>query len=159
MGVRRENKMKKRIKIKGRLRIYLQASLILGILLTFLNIAIYLLDFQSGLLLTCFLIFYFTVIFALMFYNKPIIMNELISFATQYGQIQKKLLRELDMPYALLDESGKVNTAHTTNPVPFAVCKAGIELKDGRLADIAPTILNLMGLAKPAEMTGECLIK
>ena len=108
MGVRRENKMKKRIKIKGRLRIYLQASLILGILLTFLNIAIYLLDFQSGLLLTCFLIFYFTVIFALMFYNKPIIMNELISFATQYGQIQKKLLRELDMPYALLDESGKV---------------------------------------------------
>lgn len=108
MGVIRENKMKKRIKIKGRLRIYLQASLILGILLTFLNIAIYLLDFQSGLLLTCFLIFYFTVIFALMFYNKPIIMNELISFATQYGQIQKKLLRELDMPYALLDESGKV---------------------------------------------------
>ena len=59
----------------------------------------------------------------------------------------------------MFDESGKVNTAHTTNPVPFAVCKAGIELKDGRLADIAPTILNLMGLAKPAEMTGECLIK
>ena len=59
----------------------------------------------------------------------------------------------------MFDESGKVNTAHTTNPVPFAVCKAGIELKDGRLADIAPTILSLMGLAKPAEMTGECLIK
>ena len=59
----------------------------------------------------------------------------------------------------MFDASGKVNTAHTTNPVPFAVCKAGIELKDGRLADIAPTILSLMGLAKPAEMTGECLIK
>ena len=59
----------------------------------------------------------------------------------------------------MFDESGKVNTAHTTNPVPFAVCKAGIELKDGRLADIAPTILSLSGLAKPAEMTGECLIK
>ena len=59
----------------------------------------------------------------------------------------------------MFDASGKVNTAHTTNPVPFAVCKAGIELKNGRLADIAPTILSLMGLAKPAEMTGECLIK
>ena len=59
----------------------------------------------------------------------------------------------------MFDASGKVNTAHTTNPVPFAVCKAGIELKDGRLADIAPTILSLMGLVKPAEMTGECLIK
>lgn len=60
----------------------------------------------------------------------------------------------------MFDENGKVNTAHTTNPVPFAVCKAGIELKDGgKLADIAPTILACMGLTQPAEMTGECLIK
>lgn len=59
----------------------------------------------------------------------------------------------------MFDESGKVNTAHTTNPVPFAVCKPGVELKPGRLADIAPTILHLMGLEQPKEMTGECLIK
>ena len=59
----------------------------------------------------------------------------------------------------MFDESGKVNTAHTTNPVPFAVCREGIELKNGKLADIAPTILKVMGLAQPAEMTGECLIK
>ena len=59
----------------------------------------------------------------------------------------------------MFDENGKVNTAHTTNPVPFAVCKEGIELKDGRLADIAPTILALMGLDKPEEMTGDSLIK
>ena len=43
-----------------------------------------------------------------MFYNRPIILNELVSFATQYGQIQKELLRELDIPYALLDEDGKI---------------------------------------------------
>ena len=59
----------------------------------------------------------------------------------------------------MFDESGKVNTAHTTNPVPFAVCKEGIELNDGRLADIAPTILDLMGLEQPVEMTGVSLIK
>ena len=59
----------------------------------------------------------------------------------------------------MFDESGKVNTAHTTNPVPFVVCRKGVELKEGRLADIAPTILDLMGLEKPAEMTGESLIK
>ena len=58
----------------------------------------------------------------------------------------------------MFDENGKVNTAHTTNPVPFAVCKAGIRLKDGKLADIAPTVLEVMGLAQPAEMTGESLI-
>ena len=60
----------------------------------------------------------------------------------------------------MFDETGKVNTAHTTNPVPFAVCEKGLELKDGgKLADIAPTILRIMGLPQPAEMTGECLIK
>lgn len=58
----------------------------------------------------------------------------------------------------MFDENGKVNTAHTTNPVPFTVCKAGISLKDGRLADIAPTILDVMGLEQPKEMTGESLI-
>ena len=100
--------MKKRIKIKGRLRLYLQSSLILGIMLVFVNLGIYLMDYKSGLLLTGALLFYFAVIFILMFYNKSVIMNELISFATQYGQIQKKLLRELEVPYALLDENGKV---------------------------------------------------
>ncbi|MBO5095102.1 MAG: DHH family phosphoesterase [Lachnospiraceae bacterium] len=100
--------MKKRIKIKGRLRIYLQSSLMLGILLVFANLGIYLMDYRSGLLLTVALLFYFAVVFILMFYNKPVIMNELISFATQYGQIQKRLLREMEIPYALLDEAGKV---------------------------------------------------
>ncbi len=100
--------MKKRIKIKGRLRLYLQGFMMLGILLAIINFGIYLLDYRSGLLLTGALIVYFIVTFILMFYNKPVIMNELISFATQYGQIQKRLLRELEIPYALLDEGGKV---------------------------------------------------
>ena len=53
----------------------------------------------------------------------------------------------------------KINTAHTTNPVPFAVCREGIKLADGgRLADIAPTILELMGIEKPAAMNGKSLI-
>ena len=58
----------------------------------------------------------------------------------------------------MFDENGKVNTAHTTNPVPFVVCSQGIGLKNGRLADIAPTILELMGLSQPPEMTGVSLI-
>ena len=58
----------------------------------------------------------------------------------------------------MFDESGKVNTAHTTNPVPFLVTKAGAKLEDGRLADISPTILHIMGLEQPAEMTGRCLL-
>ena len=58
----------------------------------------------------------------------------------------------------MFDETGKVNTAHTTNPVPFCVTVKGAQLKPGRLADIAPTILHIMGLEQPAAMTGENLL-
>ncbi len=55
---------------------------------------------------------------------------------------------------------GEPHTAHTTNPVPFLVCGLGdVALRPGRLADIAPTLLHAMGLAKPAEMTGLDLIE
>ena len=53
---------------------------------------------------------------------------------------------------------GSPMTAHTTNPVPFILCGAGTELRTGRLADIAPTILDVMGLACPPEMDGKTLI-
>ncbi len=59
-------------------------------------------------MLSIFTVIYLAITFILYFYNKPLIMNELISFATEYGQIQKRLLRELDLPYALLDEEGRV---------------------------------------------------
>ncbi len=59
----------------------------------------------------------------------------------------------------MFDETGKVNTAHTTNPVPFIVCEKGVTVEDGRLADIAPTILSVMGLDQPAEMTGHSLVR
>ena len=57
------------------------------------------------------------------------------------------------------EPDGSPMTAHTTNPVPFILCGAGTELRpDGRLADIAPTILDVMGLACPEEMDGRTLI-
>ena len=57
------------------------------------------------------------------------------------------------------DENKKPVTTHTTNPVPCIITKEGIELKNGKLADIAPTMLTLLGLSIPEEMTGEVLIK
>ena len=62
----------------------------------------------------------------------------------------------------MLDENGEPFTAHTTNPVPFVAvnCGEGVELRDGvKLCDIAPTMLQMLGLDKPAEMTGVSLIK
>ena len=100
--------MKKRIRLKGKIRTYLLFSIYLGALLLIVNAGILVLDYRAGILLGFFTVFYFAVTLSLYFYNKPVIMNELISFATQYGQIQKRLLRELELPYALLDDAGKV---------------------------------------------------
>jgi 2,3-bisphosphoglycerate-independent phosphoglycerate mutase len=62
----------------------------------------------------------------------------------------------------MVDENGQPHTAHTTNPVPFIVADErlrGAALKsDGRLCDVAPTVLALMGLAQPAEMEGHSLL-
>ena len=58
----------------------------------------------------------------------------------------------------MVDEDGEPFTAHTTNLVPFYIVGASVQLRDGRLADIAPTMLDLMGLEKPAEMDGQTLI-
>ena len=59
----------------------------------------------------------------------------------------------------MLDENNNVLTAHTTNPVPFIVTKNNISLVPGKLGDIAPTILDIMNIEKPIEMTGVSLIK
>ena len=57
-------------------------------------------------------------------------------------------------------KTGEPHTAHTTNPVPLVlVGKDDVKLKEGRLADLAPTMLDLIGLEKPEEMTGESLIE
>ncbi len=97
-----------KIRLKGRLRTYLQSTLLLGVLLVLINISIYFVNIGSGILLSAFVVVYFMIVLLLMSYNKPIIMNELVSFATQYGQIQKRLLRDLELPHALLDENGKI---------------------------------------------------
>ena len=58
-------------------------------------------------------------------------------------------------------KTGEPHTAHTTNLVPLVLVseKETVKLKEGKLADLAPTILDLMGIEKPEEMTGESLIE
>jgi len=100
--------MKKRIKLKGRIKTYIQFCIYLGVLLCAVDVAMFLIDLRAGVFLTAYTVIYFAITLSLYFYNKPLIMNELISFATEYGQIQRKLLRDMDLPYALLDDGGKV---------------------------------------------------
>jgi 2,3-bisphosphoglycerate-independent phosphoglycerate mutase len=60
----------------------------------------------------------------------------------------------------MLEPDGSPNTAHSLNPVPFLVTVEGVELSGGGvLADVAPTILRVLGIDQPAEMTGRSLIR
>lgn len=55
--------------------------------------------------------------------------------------------------------TGEPHTAHTTNPVPLILVGKDAKLKEGRLADLAPTMLDILGIEKPKEMTGESLLE
>ena len=101
-------KNKTKIRIRGSLRTYLNVSVYLGILLALINLSIYLLDYRAGLVLSCYVLGYFAITMYLYLRNKSVVLNELVSFATEYGQIQRQLLRELELPYALLDDGGKI---------------------------------------------------
>lgn len=56
-------------------------------------------------------------------------------------------------------ETGEPETAHTTNPVPIILVNYDANIDNGILADLAPTMLDIIGLEKPDEMTGRSLIK
>lgn len=100
--------MKKNMKLKGQLRMYVRWPLYLTALLVAANAGVYCVSVKAGLLMAVFVLVYAIIAGVLYVYNKPIVYTELISFATQYGQIQKNLLKELTIPYALLGEDGKI---------------------------------------------------
>nr|WP_246307707.1 2,3-bisphosphoglycerate-independent phosphoglycerate mutase [Candidatus Mycoplasma haemohominis] len=88
---------------------------------------------------------------------------------TQIGRIYKRIqelggvlvvIADHGNAEVMITEDGKPHTAHTTNLVPFIVCQKDLSLRDdGVLGDIAPTLLYLLGVEQPSEMTGKCLIK
>ena len=100
--------MKNSIRLKGRLRFYFQSAIYMGCLLALIDIGVFTLDVRAGFLLAAFVLVYFVTFCAIYFYTKPVLMNELISFATHYGQIQRRLLRDLSLPHALMDDQGRV---------------------------------------------------
>ncbi len=100
--------MKGKVKLNARMKVYMQYNIYLGVLLTLIDIAMFAFDAKAAVFLLFYLIFYYAVTLLLYFRNRTMVMNELVSFAAEYGQVQGQLLRELDLPYALLDEAGKV---------------------------------------------------
>lgn len=100
--------MRSKVKLKGRLKSYMIWPLLLTILLVVINIVAYTMDVRSGLLFSVFTAVYFLVVLTAYFYHKPAILYEMVNFATQYGVVQKHLLDDFGVPYALMDRNGKI---------------------------------------------------
>ncbi len=100
--------MKKNVKLNGQLRLYLRWPLYLTLLLIGMNIWIYFISHEAGMVMAVFVAVYAVAAGILYVSNQPVLYTELVSFATHYGQIQKNLLKELILPYALLTEEGKI---------------------------------------------------
>ena len=81
-------------------------------------------------------------------YNKIMELNGVLIIIADHGNCE-----------VMWDDKHNPVTSHTTNPVPCIVTKENIELSNGKLADIAPTMLSLLGVPIPKEMTGNILIK
>ena len=98
----------KNMRLKGQLRMYMQWPLIMTILLLAMNIWMYMTDQKAGLTMTVFVIIYAIIVGLLYFYNRSLILADLIQFSTQYKGIQNTLLKELTVPYAIILEDGHI---------------------------------------------------
>ena len=103
-----KKKAKQNVRLKGQLKLYMQWPAFMTILLIAMNVWIYRLDRKAGLLMLIFFLIYIVIVGVMYFYNKSLVMKDLVDFAAQYGIIQNTLLKKLAVPYALLLEDGRL---------------------------------------------------
>ena len=102
------NKKSKNTKFAGKLKIYMQWSLWLTILLCLGTVAMFTLSVKAGTLMILITVIYAFVAWLLCVGGQKDILGELVAFATHYGQVQKRLLKTFCIPYALMDENGRL---------------------------------------------------
>jgi c-di-AMP phosphodiesterase-like protein len=100
--------MAKNIKFKGKLWVHFNWPLILWLVLVLGNISVYFYDAKAGMIVSSGLVLFLLVTIGMSIWSSKYVVNEVVNFATQYSSVQKQLLNEFQIPYALLDGSGKV---------------------------------------------------
>ncbi len=100
--------MKNDMKLKGWMQGFLGWPLYMGLLVLAMTAVAYVFDMKAGFICTILVVVYLVVAFWFYFAKRPLVMRELLLFAVNHAQIQKQLLSDLDVPYALLDEQGRV---------------------------------------------------
>ncbi|NLZ80220.1 MAG: DHH family phosphoesterase, partial [Clostridiales bacterium] len=97
-----------RFRLSRALKAYLRWPILLSILLISMNICVYMMNRKAGLVAMGFVILYVVIVLLLYIFNRPSIMGELVRYAADYGQVQKQLLKEMALPYAVLDYEGRL---------------------------------------------------
>lgn len=100
--------MNEKTKIKGQLGLYLQWPLFLGTLVILTNIAVAAFSAAAGLTMSIFTLLYFVTAVFLYAYKRKKLLADLIEFSADYAWVQKRLLSDLDLPYAMVDETGRL---------------------------------------------------
>ena len=96
------------MQLKAQLRMYMRWPLIMTLLLIGMDAWVYMVDKKAGLLMTVIIIIYVGIAFSLYFYNRSLILADLIQFSVQYKGIENRLLKELAIPYAIALEDGRI---------------------------------------------------
>jgi cyclic-di-AMP phosphodiesterase len=100
--------MGNQIKLKKRVSGFFETPIRLGFFLLLVNVLILFIDWPSGLVLMVFSVCYVVVVVSMHVHSRSLITNEMVSFATEYGQVQKRLLKNLEIPYCVLDDTGRI---------------------------------------------------
>lgn len=100
--------MKNEIKFHGQLKANMRWPLILSGLWIVMVVSLFFIDLKAGLMGVFFLVIYLSAVWIIYNYSRKNLMQELISFATNYGQVQKQMLKEFQVPYILMDADGRV---------------------------------------------------
>lgn len=100
--------MKRQVRLKGTLRLYLTWPVILTLLLVIMNLSILSVNKKAAGIMAIFVVIYAAIAFVLYAFQKPTVIKEVVAFAESYNQVQRRLLKELAIPYAILDSDGNV---------------------------------------------------
>ena len=100
--------MSGKLKLKGHLKHLARWPLYLSVLLIALNVLVYVISIKAGIVVTMGNILYVGAAIGLLFYHRPLMFNDLIAFASQYEFLEKRVLEELALPYAVMDMQGRM---------------------------------------------------
>jgi len=100
--------MKEKIKVKGQLGLYLQWPVILSVLLVIMNLIIGAVNLTAGLVMCGLTLIYIVIALWIYVYKRRRLMAGLVEFSAEYAWVQKKLLADLNLPYAVADETGRI---------------------------------------------------